>query len=67
MKHRDQFAREIRVRSQGHLDGEYVVSLLRHHDPDDDDAFAEELRRKGLDAYPYLIVRGYLGPYIIPI
>ena len=56
MEHRDQFQREIRVRSQGHLSDEFVVNLLRFHDPDDDMDFDMEVRRKGLEKFPYLIV-----------
>lgn len=56
MKHRDQFAREVEVRTKGQLDGAYVVSVLRCHDPDADVDYAVEVQRKGLSKYPYLVV-----------
>ena len=56
MQQRDQYQREIRVRSQGHLSDEFVVNLLRYHDPDEDPDFDMEVKRKGLEDFPYMIV-----------
>ena len=56
MQQRDQFQREIRVRSQGQLSDEFVVNLLRFHDPDEDTDFAMEIKRKGMEEFPYMIV-----------
>ena len=56
MRHRDQFTREVEVRTKGQLDGTYVVSVLRCHDPDTDVDYAGEVQRKGLSKYPYLVV-----------
>jgi hypothetical protein len=56
MRHHNEFMREIDVRRFGNFDDKYVVGILRIHDSDDDDAFLQEINRKGLDDSPYLVV-----------
>ena len=56
MRHREQFMREIEVRQQGGFSDQFVVGILRSHDGETDEAFMDELRRKGLGETPYCIV-----------
>lgn len=56
MCRRDQFDKEINVRAEGGFSAEYVVGILRIHDPDDDGLFGVEVSRKGFAQTPYCIV-----------
>lgn len=56
MRHREQFDREVGLRSSLHFDSEFVVPLICSHDGDADPRYREETLRKGLEDYPYCLV-----------
>lgn len=56
MKYRDQFDREINLRTRVKLSEEFVVPVLASHDSDADPRYSEETRAKGFSLYPYLVV-----------
>ena len=56
MRMRDQFDREVNVRSRVKLSEDFVVPVFYAHDSDSDAAYAAESKKKGLSAYPYCVV-----------
>lgn len=57
MRNRDQFLRELSIRTMGGLSEDYVIGIIRHHDGDEDEKFlAETKRKKGYDGYRYCLV-----------
>ena len=57
MHNRDQFLREIEIRSYSDLSHEFVINILRTHDGDEDTKFRAEVnRKKGFREYPYCLV-----------
>ena len=56
MKNFDQFDREIAVRKQAKLDANYVISVLRSYNNEEDEFFRKELLRRGFTDYKFCIV-----------
>ena len=56
MKHRDQFDREVNLRSRIKLSEEFIVPALSSHEGDGDPHYLAETRRKGFSEYPFCVV-----------
>ena len=55
MKHKDQFEREINLRTRVKLSEDFVVPALSSHDSNSDPEYLAETRRKGFGDYPYCV------------
>jgi hypothetical protein len=57
MRHPKQFRRELNIRQQHNLGGDFVVEILRHYSADEDEEFARALEKEPRFAgYKYCIV-----------
>jgi hypothetical protein len=56
MRNRDEYKREIDIRSLSRFEDDYVIGILRVHDGEESQGFREEVRKKGFDKYPRCIV-----------
>jgi len=61
MKNFDQFDREVVVRRQARLDPNYVISILRTYNHDEDELFKRDLLRRGFLEYKFCIVMPAAG------
>jgi hypothetical protein len=56
MSSREQFNREVNIRSGAGFDGDLIVAIIRTYDTEVDAVYQSELSRKGFSAFPLLIV-----------
>jgi serine/threonine protein kinase len=55
-KRKDQFMREQQVRTGGNFSSKYVIDIIDTFDSDTNEAFNEEVWRRGVENYPYMLV-----------
>lgn len=55
LKNRDQFEREVNLRTRVNLSDDFIIPALESHDGDADPRYRAETLRKGFSEYPYCV------------